>query len=101
MEIDCKYIFKKGIKKGIKCNNVNCLDHKVRKPHKIINKDESDIKTKILFVEHDHNDVELLTRELATAGIDYVSEIVENEYDYRTFSTDHPQGPRPPPGNPP
>jgi ATP-dependent Lon protease len=63
MEIDCKYIFKKGIKKGNKCNNVNCLDHKIRKPHKLIKKNhnEDDIKTKILNLNtSDENKFEII-----------------------------------------
>ena len=36
---ECKYIFKKGIKKGEMCNIMNCITHKtkkLKKPHKIL-----------------------------------------------------------------
>ena len=41
-----------------------------------------DAKTKILIVEHDPNDVELMEYELKKGGIDFISEIVQNEKDY-------------------
>lgn len=40
------------------------------------------MKTKILIVEHDPNDLELMQYELKKGGINYVSEIVQNEYDF-------------------
>ncbi len=40
------------------------------------------VKTKILIVEHDPTDLELIQYELKKGGIDYVSEIVQNEQDY-------------------
>ncbi len=39
-------------------------------------------KTKILIVEHDANDIELLQYELKMGGINFTSEIVKNERDY-------------------
>ncbi|MEP7106959.1 MAG: ATP-binding protein [Ferruginibacter sp.] len=39
-------------------------------------------KTKILIVEHDLNDLELLQYELKKSGINYVSEIVQNEQEF-------------------
>jgi len=39
-------------------------------------------KTKILIAEHDSVDVELLERELKRGGINYVSEIVQNEQSF-------------------
>ena len=41
------------------------------------------IKTKILIAEHDPVDLELLEYQLELSGIDYVSEVVQNEFDYR------------------
>lgn len=40
-------------------------------------------KTKVLIVEHDSMDIELLRHELLKGGIDFVSENVQNEADYR------------------
>lgn len=39
-ELECKYIFKKGDKKGINCGIINCCKHqlKLKKPHKTIKK---------------------------------------------------------------
>ena len=49
-------------------------------------------KTKVLIVEHDPYDIELLQYELKKGGINYVSEIVQNEKDYgnalKTFIPD-------------
>ncbi len=39
-------------------------------------------KTKILIVEHDPADVKLMEFELKKGGIDYISQIVQNEQDY-------------------
>ncbi|MDB5284611.1 MAG: hypothetical protein JWO06_3686, partial [Bacteroidota bacterium] len=44
-------------------------------------------KTKILIVEHDPTDLELLHRELKKGGINYVAEIVQNEQDYSNAIT--------------
>jgi two-component system sensor histidine kinase UhpB len=41
------------------------------------------MKTKILIVEHDSIDIELLTNELSKGGILFISETVQNEADYR------------------
>jgi PAS domain S-box-containing protein len=40
------------------------------------------IKTKILFVEHDPNDIELMQYELKKGGLHFISEVVQNEQDY-------------------
>src|SRR5680860_72833 len=40
-------------------------------------------KTKILIVEHDPNDIELIQYELKKGGISYLSEIAQNENEYR------------------
>lgn len=37
-ELECKYIFKKGDKKGNNCGTINCCIHKLKKPHKTIKK---------------------------------------------------------------
>ncbi len=40
-------------------------------------------RTKILIVEHDPSDLELMQYELKKGGVNYISEIVQNEEDYR------------------
>jgi two-component system, NarL family, sensor histidine kinase UhpB len=45
------------------------------------------MKTKILIVEHDSTDVELLRHELSKGGILFSSETVQNEVDYRAALT--------------
>ncbi|MDP4285316.1 MAG: GAF domain-containing protein [Bacteroidota bacterium] len=43
-----------------------------------------DTQTRILIVEHDLNDIELIQHELNKGGISYMAEIVQNEAEYRS-----------------
>ena len=45
-------------------------------------------KIKILIAEHDQHDLEMIAHELKNAGIDFVSEIVENETSFRQALND-------------
>ena len=48
--IECKYIFKRGLKKGTMCNVVNCIIHQIKKskkPHKLF---KPNIKSNIVTV---------------------------------------------------
>ena len=45
-------------------------------------------KIKILIAEHDQHDLEMIANELKNAGIDFVSEIVENETSFRQALND-------------